>query len=74
MKANEFEEKFDKGESVIPYADMAKASRPNTVKRANIDFPAWMINALDDEAKRLGVTRQSLVKIWIADKLEHKIA
>ena len=73
MKANDFEKKFDNGESVVPYADMSKASRPNKVKRVNVDFPLWMLEDLDKEATRLGVTRQSLVKVWIADCLTQKV-
>ena len=69
MKAKDFDELFDKGESVMPYADMSKATRPNATKRVNVDFPLWMLDALDKKAKHLGVTRQSLVKIWLADCL-----
>ena len=72
MKANDFENKFDEGASVIPYADMSKASRPNKAKRVNVDFPSWMLEDLDKEANRLGVTRQSLIKVWIADCLVQK--
>lgn len=69
MKANNFEELFDNGSSVLPYADMTLASRPNKTKRVNVDFPLWMLEALDKKAKHLGVTRQSLVKVWLADCL-----
>lgn len=69
MKATNFEEDFDNGGSVMPHADLSKAERPNRIKRVNVDFPTWMVEALDKEAKRLGVTRQSLVKVWIADCL-----
>jgi hypothetical protein len=68
MKAKEFDKKFDKGESVIKYLDLSKTTRP--VKRVNVDFPEWMIHSLDLEAKRLGVTRQSVIKVWIAEKLK----
>jgi len=73
MKASEFDKKFDEGESVMPYADISKASRPNKVKRVNVDFPLWMVEDLDKEAQRLGVTRQALVKVWIADCLVQKV-
>ena len=70
MKANDFDEYFDDGGSVMPFADMSKAERPNVkTKRVNVDFPAWMVDALDKEAAHLGVTRQSLVKVWIANCL-----
>ena len=70
MKLNEFDEYFDNGGSVLPYADLKNAERPNLkTKRVNVDFPAWMVESLDREAQRLGVTRQSLVKVWIANCL-----
>ena len=72
MKANDFDEYFDDGGSVMPYADMSKAERPNVkTKRVNVDFPAWMVEALDKEAAHLGVSRQALVKVWIANCLTH---
>jgi hypothetical protein len=71
MKASEFDKIFDDGEEdILPYLDLAKASRPNLeAKRVNVDFPVWVVNGLDREAQRLGVTRQSLIKMWIAEKL-----
>lgn len=70
MKMKEFEEHFDNGGSVMPFADMSKAERPNLkTRRVNVDFPAWMVDALDREAAHLGVTRQALVKVWIANCL-----
>ncbi len=71
MKAEEFDKKFDNNEDVLAYLDLKKARRPGLeVKRVNVDFPKWMIESLDKEAKRLGVTRQSIIKIWIAERLE----
>ena len=71
MKAKEFDKKFDAGESIVHYLDLERAVRPGQqAKRVNVDFPAWMISRLDQEAKRLGVPRQSLIKIWIAEKLQ----
>ncbi len=71
MKASEFDEKFDEGEDMTGFLDVAAARRPGyEQKRVNVDFPAWMIEALDREAKRLGVTRQSIIKVWIAERLE----
>lgn len=58
MKTNDFDDYFDAGGSVMPFADMSKAERPNLkTKRVNVDFPAWMVEALDKEAEHLGVSR-----------------
>ena len=71
MKAKELDKKFDKGEGISEFLDLPKARRPGQEqKRVNVDFPIWMIQRLDKEAKRLGVPRQSLIKVWIADKLQ----
>lgn len=72
MKTEEFDKKFDDGEDVSEHLDFSKATRPGREqKRVNVDFPVWMIQSLDREAKRLGVPRQSVIKVWIADRLEH---
>ena len=71
MKARELEKKFDAGEDITKYLDLSNARRPEQEqKRVNVDFPVWMIHALDKEAKRLGVPRQSLIKVLIAQHLE----
>jgi hypothetical protein len=71
MKAKEFEKKFDNKEDLTKYLDVSKARRPvQEQKRVNVDFPTWMIHSLDKEAKRLGVPRQSIIKVWIAERLE----
>lgn len=72
MKASEFDKKFDEGvEDVTDDLDMMSLRRPNKeMRRVNVDFPVWMIAQLDHEASRLGVTRQSIIKIWIAERLE----
>ena len=71
MKARELDRRFDAGEDVTEYLDLSKARRPlHTQKRVNVDFPVWMVQSLDKEAKRLGVPRQSLIKVWIADRLQ----
>ena len=71
MKATEFDRKFDDGENVDADVDWSRSSRPNIqAKRVNVDFPAWVVEGLDRQAKRLGVTRQSLIKLWIAERLE----
>ena len=70
MKTKEFDKYFDEGGSVMPFADINKAERPNQKsRRGNVDFPLWMVEALDKEAQHLGVTRQALVKVWIANCL-----
>jgi len=71
MKARDLDKQFDKGESISEFLDLSKAKRPGQIhKRVNVDFPQWMIHSLEKEAKRLGVPRQSLIKIWIAEKLK----
>jgi hypothetical protein len=68
MKANEFDERFDHGEDVSGYFDLSTIRRPNLEpRRVNVDFPAWVVAGLDREAARLGVTRQSVIKMWIAE-------
>ncbi|MDD5306162.1 MAG: CopG family transcriptional regulator [Deltaproteobacteria bacterium] len=75
MKAREFDRRFDRGEDVSASLDLAKARRPgDEQRRVNVDFPEWMVESLDREAKRLGVTRQSIIKIWIAERLENRVA
>ena len=72
MKSEELDRRFDSGEDISKYLDLSKIRRPGQEqKRVNVDFPVWMIKSLDREAKRLGVTRQSIIKIWIADRLKH---
>jgi hypothetical protein len=71
MKAKTFDSKFDAGEKVTDQLDLGQARRINAeAKRVNVDFPAWMVRSIDREARRLGVTRQSLIKLWLADKLQ----
>lgn len=73
MKAEEFDRLFDDGEDVSSSLDVASARRPGLEqRRVNVDFPVWMIESLDREARRLGVTRQSIIKVWIAERLEHR--
>lgn len=75
MKAKTLDKKFDDNkEDILDDFDLSKARRPNQEqKRVNVDFPTWMIASLDKEAKHLGVTRQSIIKVWLAERLE-KIA
>ena len=75
MKAKQFDKKFDIGEDITKYLDVSKAHRPEQEqRRVNVDFPIWMIQSLDKEAKRLGVPRQSVIKVWVAERLEKKKA
>ena len=70
MKAAEFDKKFDDSKSVLEDLDLSGARRPGQEqKRVNVDFPIWMVTALDREARRMGVTRQSIIKMWLADRL-----
>jgi len=72
MKAKTFDRKFDEGKDVSDALDLSKARRPlQRQKRVNVDFPTWMIQGLDKEASRVGVTRQSIIKMWLAERLEH---
>ncbi len=71
MKAKSLDKKFDSGEDIIKYLDIPKATRPGQdQRRVNVDFPEWMVDSLDKEARRLGVTRQAIIKVWIAAKLQ----
>jgi hypothetical protein len=75
MKAEEFDRKFDTGEDVTGDLDLDGLRRPALEqRRVNVDFPSWMIESLDREARRLGVTRQSIIKVWIAERLERNSA
>ena len=75
MKADDIDKKFDDGESIVDHLDLSKARRlAEEQKRVNVDFPIWMINALDKEARRLGVPRQSLIKMLIAQHLDNAMA
>ena len=70
ITVEELDEKFDNGEDVSAYFDWSKARRPNLeARRVNVDFPAWVVEGLDKQARHLGVTRQSLIKMWIAERL-----
>ncbi len=70
MNAEEFDKKFDNGEDIREYLDVAGARRPGQeVRRVNVDFPLWMIESMDREARRLGVARQSIIKVWVAERL-----
>ena len=71
MKATEFDEHFEAGEDMSAHVDWAKARRLNVeAKRVNVDFPTWVVTGLDRQAQKLGITRQALIKMWIAERLE----
>jgi hypothetical protein len=71
MKAKKFEQQFDENIDLTAALDLSKAKRVlQEQKRVNVDFPTWMIDSLDKEASKLGVTRQSVIKIWLAERLE----
>ncbi len=79
ITAKEFDEKFDNGEDIKEYLDFSKAKKLKDVKKlktetrkVNVDFPEWIIEALDQEAKKIGVTRQSIIKVWIAERLKEE--
>ena len=75
MKASELDRKFDDGESVMDMLDLASTRKLNLDQRkVNVDFPIWMIESLDRTARRLGVTRQSVIKMWLAERLEREDA
>lgn len=70
ITAEEFDTLFDSGDEIIEYLSIEKAERPGLkARRVSIDFPEWMVQELDREAQRLGITRQSVIKFWIAEKL-----
>ena len=71
MNAKDFDEKFDQAkEDIIDDLDLSKARRVNQEqKRINVDFPAWVVDSLDREAARIGVTRQSIIKVWLVERL-----
>ena len=71
MKAKDIDKKFNEGKAISKHLDLSKVRRPEQEqKRVNVDFPLWMIQQLDKEAKRLGVPRQSIIKVWVAERLE----
>ena len=75
MNSSEFDQRFEEGESVLEALDLETARRPRLeARRVNVDFPLWMVEQLDREASRLGVTRQSIIKLWLAERLESRSA
>lgn len=76
MKAKDFDKKFNEGqEDIVDDLDLSTARRPNLEqKRINVDFPAWVVKSLDREAARIGVTRQSIIKVWLVERLQAEAA
>ena len=74
MKAKDLDKKFDENEQdIIDDLDLSTLKRPNqNQKRINVDFPTWVIDSLDREARRVGVTRQSIIKLWLVERLEER--
>jgi len=73
MKAQDFDQNFEDGHELLPQLDLTQARRPGMAsKRVNVDFPEWLLKALDHEADRVGVARQALIKLWLADRLKHE--
>ena len=71
MKAKDFDKRFEAGEDITAHLDLSRARRPEQdSKRVNIDFPVWVVQKVDKEARRLGVSRQALLKVWVAERLE----
>ena len=71
IKAEDFDQKFENGEDISQFLDFSGSLRPGQEqKRVNVDFPVWMIHLLDKEARKIGVTRQSIIKVWLADRLK----
>jgi len=74
MKAKDFEKKFEFGQDLTDNLDLPGSRRVNQeTKRVNIDFPVWVVEQLDKQSKRLGISRQALVKVWIAEKLKEGV-
>jgi len=70
MKAKQFDQTFDGGADITSELDLKKGKRNQQApKRVNVDFPVWMVESLDREARKLGVTRQSVIKVWLAERL-----
>jgi hypothetical protein len=73
MKAKELDKIFDNGEDITNHLDLSTKKRPGLKqRRVNVDFPDWIIETLDREASRIGVTRQSIIKVWIAERIKEE--
>ncbi len=76
MKANELDRKFDDNqESILEHFDLSKAERVNIKQKKeniNLDMPSWMVQSLDEEAARLGIAREAVIKTWLADRIKEQ--
>lgn len=73
IRAKEFDRRFDDGEDISAYIDKSSIRRPGIeARRVNVDFPEWIIQSLDGQSKLIGVSRQSLIKLWIAERLQQE--
>ena len=71
ITTEEFDELFEKEKDITGFLDLKSAKRQGLeTRRVSVDFPEWMIMMLDQEASKLGVTRQSIIKFWISEKLK----
>ena len=74
MNSSELDQRFDNGESILEALDLSQARRQRLELRSvNIDFPLWMVEQLDREASRMGVSRQSIIKMWLAERLDRSL-
>ena len=73
MTAQEFEQRFDEGEDITPFIDKSLIRRPGVApRRVNVDFPEWIIDKLDLQSKLIGVSRQSLIKLWVSERIQQE--
>ncbi len=73
MTAKEFDARFDAGDDISEFIDTNTITRPGLeARRVNVDFPEWIIQNLDTESKMIGVSRQSLIKLWVAERLQQE--
>ena len=73
ITAQEFERRFDEGEDITPYIDESTIHRPGLeARRVNVDFPEWIIQKLDLQSKLVGVSRQSLIKLWVSERIQQE--
>ena len=71
MKAEEFDRKFDNNEDITPFLDLSLAHRPENAPQAvTLNLPQWMLDAIDQQAQRLGITREYMIKVWLTERLE----
>jgi hypothetical protein len=73
MTAQEFDQRFDDGEDITPYIDKDSVRHPGLeARRVNVDFPEWIIEKLDLQSKLIGVSRQSLIKLWVSERIQQE--